>query len=731
MVTRGGMGRHFGGLLVAWAALSIGCGSGTPGMDVDSPGDAGFDVPADAPTDADVLVGDIQADIGGQDGVDEAAPDVADDVAGDVPGDAGEDVPEVLVPPEPAWVAPDERLRLATDRRDLPVPIGIPTAGYGQTPPVGSPKSPFAEFFMATTRQLHPPRVQVLHLMRGESRLVLVQTDLIAPFGNVFAFVTREVHRRTGADIADRLVLLANHTHLGPARYLDTPLGIVFADSYEEEVFQGIAGAIVDAVVHSMTTPAEPVQASLATLTEGRIHADRRCENPPHVNDTMGVLRFDTQDDDAPRTRAVVINYALHGTVYGWASGMISGDAPRSVELKVEEMLPGAPLVMFTQSWTGDVSPTDPRAPFADAPGPAAEDPALDRLEALGRLAGETILAAWDQEFEPMVDPALDIVSVLAPTSWDQMGYAPGEWDYPNGALLCGGGGSICSDTPPQMDQCLDIEAGWLPEATRFTAWRLGNLVAATLPGEPHTPLAELVIDGMRPGGTGSRDLDGSERAWVLGYAQDYIGYLMMPDDHAGGGYEASMAFWGPRQGEWVVRNAVAVAALLADRDAPLPFLPAAAPGWAPGPSVPYTPAVAVQPGTIVVDLPAQAVAGDVLSFSWLGGDPWIDRPEVVLEASEDGVAFEPLVSGGRVVDQRDYRVILSLEVTPDWKKSAPDGRTFRWTAAVRTGLKVPAPRTFLEGHLRVRASGQAIETGRTVRDYQVVSGASQVASEP
>jgi len=74
---------------------------------------------------------------------------------------------------------PDGRLRASFATRDLPVPLGISTGGYGQTPPADAPRSPFAEFFQATTTLVQPPRVQVLHVLKGDRRLLLAVADLI------------------------------------------------------------------------------------------------------------------------------------------------------------------------------------------------------------------------------------------------------------------------------------------------------------------------------------------------------------------------------------------------------------------------------------------------------------------------------------------------------------------------------------------------------------------------
>jgi hypothetical protein len=132
----------------------------------------------------------------------------------------------------------------------------------------------------------------------------------------------------------------------------------------------------------------------------------------------------------------------------------------------------------------------------------------------------------------------------------------------------------------------------------------------------------------------------------------------------------------------------------------------------------------------VVTNLPEAAVGGDVLTFSWRGGDPMVDQPEVVIEESIDGTTFVPVTAGGRTVDQRDYRVILSLAVAPDWKQSAPGARTFTWTATLRTGVKVPAPRAFLEGTLRMHVTGRAVGEDGAVVGYDLASAPVDVAGE-
>jgi hypothetical protein len=699
-VLLGAFSISFSGLLVVLVA----CG----GDSRDPLSDNGFDTHGELPfMGGDAMDDATSGDIGNLDAEVDTSLDSGPETD---TADAGTDA--FVEPTDPPWVPPDGAFRLSLASRDIPVPLGISTGGYGQTPGSGAPRSPFADMFQATVTLLHQPRVQVVHLLADGERAILVQTDLIAVFQSLYARVSDLVKMRTGVDIADRLIFLANHTHTGPARIFDTPLAAFFSDTYEELLFQRVADAVAGAIVEAMTGEAEAVRMGRAELQNDRMHSDRRCANPPHRNDAMGVVRFDRLGDD--RTLAVLINYSLHGTVFGYQDGVLGGDSPRSVELKVAEALPGHPTVLFLQSWTGDMAPTNPVDDFAPHIWPASADPTLDRLEALGRLAAETILAAWN-DFEYESDPSLAVESRVAPIGWEAIGYVDGEWDYHYGAIFCGGGASVCSGPSPVMDACLALDVGWLPETVRFSAMRLGGLVAVTLPGEPHTELGEQLVEAVVAN-------TGAEAAWVLGYGQDYVGYLMTPDDWAGGGYEPGMAFWGPRQGLWSIESAASVARLLADPQAATTFEPAMPVQWVAGPTRPYVPAPSIDAGSLVQDLPADAQAGDVLTFRWSGGDPWVDRPEVVLESRGDH-GFSPVLAGGRLVDARDYRMTLRVQPEPPWSAAAPDGRRFTWIAELRTAVAIPAPRQALEGAFRLAVSGLAVGTDGTDAPYDLVSG--------
>ena len=624
-------------------------------------------------------------------------------------------------PPEPAWPVPDSVLRASTAARDLFAPLGISTGGYAQGSTKNAPKSPFATNFRATTQQLQPPRVQVIHLVQGSQRLVLVQTDTIGVLYSSFEYLVLRVQARTGVDIRGSLVLSANHTHAGPGHLFNALIAGTVTDSYDEQIFARLLETVADAVVAALQAEAVPVRVGHLLLQEPRLHGDRRCENPDHRNDTLAVLRLDRVAGGA---LAVVLNYAMHGTVLDFKHGALSGDAPRLVEDKVREALPAAPLVMFLQSWAGDMSPANVLSEFKASPVPPHAFEPLDRMEALGRVAAEVVVGAW-QTMAWQDNPLLAVASVEAGIDRELIGYQPGQFEQPDGAVLCGAGEEACANDPPaDMTACLPLPPGGAPRQVRLTAFRLGELVAVTLPGEPVTTLGEQLLAVVK-------QRTGAKTALLLGYAQDYLGYLLLPDDWQAGGYEPSMTYWGPRQGEYLAARAADLAEHLFAPAKPLAFATLPPRPYNAGPLKLYAPSPSLAVGTVDVDLPAQTTTGVAMAFGWTGGDPWLDAPEVTVER-KTAQGFLALLLGGVALDARSYRTVLTMQPQPGWAEvpvvagQAPTPRTFHWQVTLRLAVHVPGPEQVLQGELRVRVKGRAL-TAAGEQGYEVVSKAVNV----
>jgi len=166
-----------------------------------------------------------------------------------------------------------------------------------------------------------------------------------------------------------------------------------------------------------------------------------------------------------------------------------------------------------------------------------------------------------------------------------------------------------------------------------------------------------------------------------FGYANDYLGYQLQEDDWWHGGYEASGAMWGPRQGEYMKGVQAEVFAQ---------YAAGAELGFAPPDRVapfdlsdldPYEAEVAVGFGGVSQQPSSTYVGSGVVSFSIDGGDPWLGAPVAVLQRDSGGVFEDVVRSDGRPVDSDGNGFWLDLAPDPGYgEDEAAESRTFRWT---------------------------------------------------
>ena len=188
------------------------------------------------------------------------------------------------------------------------------------------------------------------------------------------------------------------------------------------------------------------------------------------------------------------------------------------------------------------------------------------------------------------------------------------------------------------------------------------------MPGELTVMLATYIRDHSPVG---------PDKTIVLGYAQGHVGYMLTPEDWLTGGYEPSITFWGPLEGEYLAEQLAKLmplattparedaAAASADKmklatmvdnldiDDPAPMagtVPATIPGtvWART----GTPAQA-QPAAQV-----PRVAG-IATFVWIGDDPSARTPRVTLQYEISAGTWAP-------VARRSCRLVVDLKHSPE-----------------------------------------------------------------
>jgi hypothetical protein len=285
----------------------------------------------------------------------------------------------------------------------------------------------------------------------------------------------------------------------------------------------------------------------------------------------------------------------------------------------------------------------------------------------------------------------------------EHIGYGDEEFPYEYGAVYCTAEGDCDPSTREEgLDQsCLSFSEEYpAPNQTMFTVGQVGPLRLITFPGEPGTLLAEQVIDGIG--------------AWIdapvmfVGYGQDYLGYSILEEDWWQGGYEASGALWGPRQGAYLADEAVAAMgeALgeLEPVERPEPIAP-----FGEGSYDPYVPATPLDRGTVVAQTTA-ATATDLIQVTVAGDDPWLGTPVATLQQA-DGT---PVLRADGTPLTSDHPVFrVELEVDPPWSAESAS-HAFRWTFELPAQHPVPGAMPTLAGDYRLEvrtADGELLAT--------------------
>ncbi|MBM4373388.1 MAG: neutral/alkaline non-lysosomal ceramidase N-terminal domain-containing protein, partial [Deltaproteobacteria bacterium] len=459
----------------------------------------------------------------------------------------------------------DERLRVGAAVRSMDAPIGISTAGYGESPKPEHKKSPLVGLFIATDTEHTDIACKAIWVEQGERRLVLASVDVIGVTQDIVKVAEDRLTDALGLDMHGRVILNGTHTHLGPGRLSPNYMWEVAADLYWQYFYNLFTERLMDCLLQARED-LEPGRIGHALTACPECHDDRRCENPEFMDDRMWVLRLD-REDGTPK--AAVVNFALHGTVFGWADAVLSGDAPGLVSQKIEENLPEPIPVLFVNSWGGDASPGEPEVEPPEVPAPGIPGKHT-RMEAIGHKAWEAFAQVWDG-IETSSEAVIDSITLAVPLDSEAIGYAPGEFDFPEGGGLCGGqGDSPCWGEEGEVQDmlaCIPMLPGTLYHHTALSAVRFGDLLLVTLPGEPHADLS-VELAGEVAAETGIPDVA------IWGYSQDHQGYIMHEYDFLAGGYEPSMLFWGPKMGDYIAARALEVARKLVDPAYTLSFEP-------------------------------------------------------------------------------------------------------------------------------------------------------------
>ncbi len=556
----------------------------------------------------------------------------------------------------------------------IPAPLGIGTAGNG---PFDAPSSnsPFADIYPATTRLHGHPEISVVALSRGAGfEVVFVRVDAVGMFQQLRRAVVLELEERLGRSMDDALVLGATHTHSGPGRVIDG--GGIFdliADSFFPEYYQRLVDTIAD-TVEAALADAAPARVAHAMAASDDAHSDRRCEDggedeDGYQNPTLPVLAVERDG----RIEALVMSYAIHGTVLGIDELTLSQDVSGAIEEAVEDRFDHPVQALLFQSWGADMAPGNPDVASTEVDGLPEGYAKMARIGSTVADAVESVTVDldWDEA------PEIRMHTHRHPIDRTWIGYDDETFPYEYGAVYCAADEDCDPATSdPDLDQqCVPFNEDYpAPNQTLMTAGVIGGLHLQTFPGEPGTRLAERVLDDIA---AQHGDLD----VMFLGYAQDYLGYSILEDDWWQGGYEASGALWGPQQGEYLVGRAVDTFRRMFDRDTFDTLEPDHITPFSLGELDDWPVEGALEVGTFQIDANTGYGPDEIVSVTVNGTDPWLGAPVATLQSADGTPISRP---GGQPVTSEGYAFWLDLVPDPAYDDAAhPTTRTFAWTVSM------------------------------------------------
>ncbi len=645
-------------------------------------------------------------------------------------------------------------LQAGAAERMLDIPVGTALGGYtaragflGKSGVVDTRKVKISGSFNPSIGITTAPRVKALALTAGEETVVILKFDAIF----VYEGMVYDLEQRLGPEYAGKVIISASHSHSAWAQFTGHGPLKLGAGQMRQLVYDRFLGDFETAAREAL---AARRAAKIGFFYDpafdptNQINHDRRGDNDdlPGGNEKDNhffLIRVDGTDN-VPIAALPI--FGEHGTLNGEDNALASTDSTGALERVFQEKFGSKVVVMHMQSAGGDNSPEGHGGIDCNVKPGRSGDPCFTwaNEEGHGRAAANTMYAAWQSaganmrdsiELEMLTrsvetgpypetfklrDGALEYAPFDKERPADQVVYNGSsivspidEFNAPVGAALCekedamfpaaaipGTEGTLPYGSCLRMDVAGEIlgsvfsidfkvdETHPVCEMTRTTvsALRIGDYLIGTMPGELTVILANYIR---------SKSPLGADHTILLGYSQGHVGYLLSPEDWLRGGYESSVTFWGPLEGEYLANELgdllplaltperedgagggatkVATSTMSDDFEIDNPAMMA---GTVPA-TVPTT--VWSRVGILTQAQPAAQVArvSGSATFVWIGDDPSVKTPRVSLQFETATNVFSTIArASGRAVE--DSEIVLAYTPNP-LQRSGP--QTHYWVA--------------------------------------------------
>jgi len=624
-------------------------------------------------------------------------------------------------------------LQVGIGQVELDIPVGVSMAGYAMR---RGPSTPYRRSLGGSNAWLDKPDVRAIVFDDHEEMFILLRIPIPWSTDFMIADAAYKVQKQIGLNVIDHIVSSSPHSHSHPARFwhlvTDKYFGVFGYGEFSFEIFDRITNSLAEAIIMALDDRQDSKFGY--TLLEdfdpqNRISRDRRVENneiPNHIqkDNRMLIMRVDDLND---QPRAILTNFGMHGTVFEERNPILSGDAGGGVEVEMTRragLKYNRPVTGFyIQGNAGDVSPGGDDRNHSDP----------ERIQLIGERAWQVIGPAFDA-IQTSAQTDVSVASQRVVITHKALGYQADEFfdqdgtcedsvqHFRYGAFQCVEGEPAGDSDPSTTFKDGDLHcifaiecltAGYaVPQfqKTRLSVMQLGSLAFVTVPGEPLSQYGRGLSRRLK------ETISSASDAVVVGYSQDHHFYLIGAEDWWQGGYEASRVIWGWRLGDYLADQSIELAKQLnlpptsraIDNQNLKPMywnIPADE-----RETVPITDTEEAA-STVYVEVPPVVERLQVIEFSWAGGHPGIDRPQIILE-SKSGDSFEPVHhKDGRIYDDSGFEMLVSYD--GDCNRQNCDSHRWRVNWEER--------KDFALGTYRLKIQGRAQITGK-IEDYTVTS---------
>lgn len=358
---------------------------------------------------------------------------------------------------------------------------------------------------------------KALILKQGDRKFALVTSDLLG----IPRSLRDEVLTRIASTgiTSDTLMLTASHCHastemnaMNRKNVFDNKAIGIFDESLLLFTADRIAQAILDA-----DKAYQPVRVGTdSTRVEG-LNRNRR--DDPIVDDELTVTRIDTAEG---KPLVVFVNWTAHPTYMNETVMHISAGWPGYLQREVEGFMPGA-LCMYTNGAQGDIAPRG-----GEGPSPFAKAEDYGRKLAVHVLDLARRIETGDDPLLAYTMSTLRLPERTAPPA------------------LLDAAGPEYGLTPENITAIVEATA---PETSYLGVLRLGDLLVVGIPGEFTSSLGVQVKQALAS--------SGAKHPIIAGLANEWISYILPPEEYTQGGYEPGVSFYGDQLGPVVVSQAI------------------------------------------------------------------------------------------------------------------------------------------------------------------------------